>query len=90
MCRVVRDAVTATLHRDAWPVPPLFQWLQRQGNVSDEEMARVFNCGIGMVVVIAPEHVGNTLNILRNEGETAWEIGEIGNRLPGQAATLLV
>ncbi len=88
--RILPDAVTATLHRDAWPVPPLFQWLQRQGNVSDEEMARVFNCGIGMVVVIAPEHVGNTLNILRNAGETAWEIGEIGNRLPGQAATLLV
>ena len=88
--RILPETVTAILHKDAWPMPPLFQWLQRQGNVTDEEMARVFNCGIGMVVVIALEHVDNAMDILRNAGETVWQIGEIKHRLPGQATTLLV
>lgn len=88
--RILPDTVTAILHKEAWPMPPLFQWLQQQGSIADEEMARVFNCGIGMVIVIASDHVNDAMEILHSKGETVWQIGEIKSRLPGQAATLLV
>ena len=46
------DAVQAQLHRDAWRRPPLFDWLERNGSIDPDEMHRVFNCGIGMVVIV--------------------------------------
>lgn len=88
--RILPGQLAAVLHRDAWEMPPLFRWLQQQGNVTDHEMARVFNCGIGMVVVVAPEHAENALHSLRAAGETAWRIGEIKPRAANQAATVLV
>src|SRR5258706_7176186 len=54
--RVLPEAVKAVIARSSWPMPPLFQWLQREGKVADAEMHRVFNCGIGMAVVVAGEH----------------------------------
>jgi phosphoribosylformylglycinamidine cyclo-ligase len=53
-------------------------------------MARVFNCGIGMVVVVAPGHAENALRSLRASGETVWQIGEIKPRITNQAAAILV
>jgi phosphoribosylformylglycinamidine cyclo-ligase len=88
--RILPDQLTAVLYREAWEMPPLFRWLQQQGNVADHEMARVFNCGIGMAVVVAPEHAENALHSLHAAGETAWRIGEIKSRAAGQAATVLV
>lgn len=88
--RILPDSLTAVLQKDTWRMPPLFQWLQQQGNVEDAEMARVFNCGIGMIAVVAPEHVADALDSLRANGETAWQIGEIKPRMTNQAATLLV
>ncbi|WP_374565226.1 AIR synthase-related protein, partial [Nitrosomonas sp.] len=88
--RILPDSLTAVLQKDTWRMPPLFQWLQQQGNVEDAEMARVFNCGIGMIVVAAPEHVADALDSLRANGETAWQIGEIKPRMTNQAATVLV
>jgi phosphoribosylformylglycinamidine cyclo-ligase len=88
--RILPDRLAAVLYRDAWEMPPLFRWLQQQGNVADHEMARVFNCGIGMVVVVAPEHAENALHSLRAAGETVWRIGEIKPRTAGQAATVLI
>lgn len=88
--RILPGQLAAVLHRDAWEMPPLFRWLQQRGNVTDHEMARVFNCGIGMVVVVAPEHAENALHSLRAAGETAWRIGEIKPRAANQAATVLV
>ncbi|MBV6446997.1 MAG: Phosphoribosylformylglycinamidine cyclo-ligase [Nitrosomonas sp.] len=88
--RILPDQLTAVLYREAWEMPPLFRWLQQQGNVADHEMARVFNCGIGIAVVVAPEHAENALHSLHAAGETAWRIGEIKSRAAGQAATVLV
>jgi phosphoribosylformylglycinamidine cyclo-ligase len=48
----------------AWSRPPIFSWLQRHGNVADEEMHRVFNCGIGMTIVVAPEHADRAIKVL--------------------------
>ncbi|MBS0484444.1 MAG: phosphoribosylformylglycinamidine cyclo-ligase [Proteobacteria bacterium] len=88
--RILPGQLAAVLHRDAWEMPPLFRWLQQQGNVTDHEMARVFNCGIGMAVVVAPGHAENALYSLRAAGETVWRIGEIKPRAAGQAATVLI
>jgi phosphoribosylformylglycinamidine cyclo-ligase len=72
----------------AWPRPKLFDWLQREGGVADSEMHRVFNCGIGMVVVVAREDVQQAVQILHAAGEAAVVIGAIKPRGEGEAATI--
>ena len=88
--RVLPEAVAARLYRDAWQMPPLFDWLQRHGGIADEEMHRVFNCGLGMAVVVAADDADEALTRLQGAGETVWRIGEIVERAPGGAATVVV
>lgn len=88
--RILPDRVMAVLHKNSWEMPPLFHWLQQQGNVAELEMARVFNCGIGMVIVVAPDDVDSAIQSLRAEGETVWQIGEIKSRASNQTATVIV
>lgn len=88
--RILPDQVMAVLHKNSWEMPPLFPWLQQLGNVTDLEMARVFNCGIGMVIVVAPDDAEHAINCLRTEGETVWQIGEISQRTSNLAATIIV
>jgi len=87
--RVLGADLTALLQRDAWPMPPLFTWLQQQGGVADAEMHRVFNCGIGMVVIVAAADAERALAELAASGETVWRIGTIAARVPGQAQTIV-
>jgi phosphoribosylformylglycinamidine cyclo-ligase len=87
--RILREHLTARLDKSAWPRPAVFDWLQENGNVAQSEMHRVFNCGIGMVVVVAPEHADAALSLLASEGEQAWRIGEIAAREPGEAQTVV-
>ena len=87
--RVLQEHLTAVLQRDAWTMPPLFTWLQQHGNVADAEMHRVFNCGIGMVVVVAAADADRALAELTAAGETVWRIGVIEARAPGQAQTVV-
>jgi phosphoribosylformylglycinamidine cyclo-ligase len=88
--RVLPDGVQACLMRDAWPMPELFSWLQTHGQVADDEMHRVFNCGIGMVVVVSAQEAQQAMDILRAQGEQAFEIGSIVPRPAGAAATVVV
>ncbi len=85
--RILGDHLTATLEQKSWPLPHLFQWLQREGQVADAEMHRVFNCGIGMVVIVAPEQQQRAIEILQSHGETVYSIGRIEARQAGQAQT---
>jgi phosphoribosylformylglycinamidine cyclo-ligase len=85
--RILPDRVRAVLDRRAWPLPPLFQWLQEQGGIDDAELARVFNCGIGMVVVTAAADADRAARALRDAGETVYRIGAIERR-PGGAPPL--
>ena len=87
--RVLPDAVMAAIGRDTWDAPPLFAWLQEHGKIDDAEMARTFNCGIGMVVVVANEHAEAAGKFLRGHGETVFIIGEIRTRQPGEAQTIV-
>jgi phosphoribosylformylglycinamidine cyclo-ligase len=81
--RVLPQSVQAVIERAAWPRPPLFQWLQEQGGVAEDEMLRVFNCGIGMVVIVAAEREQEALAALRDGGETVYRIGAIRARKDG-------
>jgi phosphoribosylformylglycinamidine cyclo-ligase len=88
--RVLPEGLVAELRRGAWPLPPVFQWLQAQGNVAEEEMHRVFNCGIGMALMVAPEHAAAALAHLEAAGERAWRIGSVRAGAPGEAPTVVV
>ncbi|GAB2181552.1 phosphoribosylformylglycinamidine cyclo-ligase [Denitratisoma sp. agr-D3] len=88
--RVLPESVTAILEQKAWPLPPLFQWLQKEGNVADGEMHRVFNCGIGMVVVVSAADADQAEALLKAEGETVYRVGRIEARQEGQAQTIVV
>jgi phosphoribosylformylglycinamidine cyclo-ligase len=86
--RILGDGLTAQLDRKAWPQPPLFDWLQIQGSVADQEMLRVFNCGIGMVLVVAKQDAARASTLLEAAGERVYEIGVIRARQGGEAQTL--
>ena len=87
--RVLPESVVAVLRKGEWNMPPLFGWLQQQGNVAESEMYRVFNCGIGMVLIIAPELTDAAMKILRSAGETVWRIGMIRQRHANEAQTII-
>jgi phosphoribosylformylglycinamidine cyclo-ligase len=86
--RVLPEALRATITTGAWQVPPVFAWLEKQGGVPINEMYRTFNCGIGMVVCVAPDDAETALQRLREAGEQAWIIGSVETR--GQAQEPLV
>ncbi|HJV74871.1 MAG TPA: phosphoribosylformylglycinamidine cyclo-ligase [Noviherbaspirillum sp.] len=88
--RVLRDKLTAVLHRDAWTMPPLFTWLQQHGGVADAEMHRVFNCGIGMAVIVSQENADAAIAHLKAAGETVSRIGEIRERHGDEAQTIVM
>ena len=87
--RVLGDHLTAVLDGKSWTLPPLFQWLQQHGGVADAEMHRVFNCGIGMTVIVAKENADAAMAQLQAAGETVYRIGEIRARAQGQAQTVV-
>ncbi len=75
--RVVPDGLEVVLERKAWRREAVFDWLQREGRVADAEMYRVFNCGIGMTIQLAPADATRAIGILRDMGQEALVIGEV-------------
>ncbi|MBE0440199.1 MAG: phosphoribosylformylglycinamidine cyclo-ligase [Gammaproteobacteria bacterium] len=75
--RVLPDHVNAIIDAKSWQRPAIFDWLQQQGNVVDTEMYRTFNNGIGMVVCVAQHDAEQTLSLLAELGEDAYQIGYI-------------
>ena len=88
--RVLPENVKAVIEQSSWLRPRLFQWLQSEGNVIESEMHRVFNCGIGMVVIVASEHVQQALHLLHAAGEKALVIGRIEAREDSEEQTIVV
>jgi phosphoribosylformylglycinamidine cyclo-ligase len=77
LARAMPDDADAVLQAGAWEPPRIFGEIQRVGEVSDDEMRKVFNLGIGMVLVVAPEEVHRSLDLLRRNGHRASEIGVV-------------
>ena len=88
--RVLASHLTAVLDHTKWVMPPLFTWLQQHGNVADAEMHRVFNCGIGMVVIVSQENAEAAIAQLTAAGEQVWQIGAIRARSGDEAATQVI
>ncbi len=84
--RVLPDDCCAAISRGAWQRPAIFDWLQQQGRVADTEMHRVFNCGIGMVVIVDAKDAKGTVEAFRDQGETCSIIGRIEARGPDAPA----
>jgi phosphoribosylformylglycinamidine cyclo-ligase len=75
--RILPEGLRAEIDADSWPQPRLMAFLQAQGNIEPEEMARTFNCGIGMAVVVAADHADDVAADLTAAGETVYRIGRI-------------
>lgn len=75
--RVLPEHTQAVIDRQSWEMPPVFRWLQEQGNIAEQEMYRTFNCGVGMVICVAAEQAEQATAFLRSQGETVWTIGHI-------------
>jgi phosphoribosylformylglycinamidine cyclo-ligase len=78
--RTLPDGVRAALDRGAWPLPPLFRWLQEEASLPDAELYRVFNCGIGMVAIVGARDADRAARALRAAGETVYRLGVIERR----------
>jgi phosphoribosylformylglycinamidine cyclo-ligase len=73
--RIVPEGVQVVIQRGSWPVPPVFSWIQRLGEIDQGEMDRVFNMGIGMVLVVSPYYAESIRHQLAQSGVESWPIG---------------
>ena len=87
--RVLPETLTAVLQESSWTMPAVMRWLQSQGNVPRDEMHRVFNCGIGMVVVVEANQAEAVAAMLTAQGERVYRIGQIRLRQGDEAQTIV-
>ena len=83
--RILPEAVAARIQRGSWPMPALFELIQREGNIANDEMARVFNIGLGMLVFVPAGEAQRALGLL---GPGAWLVGQVVRRT-GEAVELV-
>ena len=88
--RVLPDNVQAVLHQDAWEMPELFKWLAKAGKVDAQEMHRVFNCGIGLVIVVSKEEAETAIQFLKTQNIDCFQIGQIVARPNGAHQTVVI
>jgi len=82
--RVLPENATAVIDTTAWQRPVVFDWLQEQGNIEQQEMYRTLNCGVGMVLCVPSDTAATALNILQQGGEQAFVLGTIQETMQGQ------
>ena len=75
--RCIAEGLKASFDWDAWPMPQVFQWLAEAGGISDHEMRRTFNCGVGFILIVSPENAEPVLAALLNAGEVAFVCGQL-------------
>ncbi len=88
--RVLPENTVAEIQKSAWPRPKLFDWMQQEGNVAEKEMHRTFNCGIGLVVIVAAADADAAMAELKAQGEAVYNIGVIRARQGDEAQTVVV
>jgi phosphoribosylformylglycinamidine cyclo-ligase len=87
--RILPQRLCAYLDSSRWPRPAVFKWLQKNGGIQDDEMVRTFNCGIGMVAVVARGDAKATIGAFSAQGVEAFEVGSIGERAADEPQTLV-
>jgi phosphoribosylformylglycinamidine cyclo-ligase len=85
--RVLPKHLAASIDLDAITVPPVFSWLARTGGVAQNEMLRTFNCGVGMIIVVAEKDAARVAEVLSAEGEKVVTLGRMIARAEGEAGT---
>ena len=75
--RILPDGTAAEIDAAAWPLPAIMSWLAAEGGIAAGEMARTFNCGIGMIAIVSPGRADDAEAVLTAKGETVYRIGEI-------------
>ena len=75
--RIVPEGVVCRIDRESWNVPPVFSWVQRLGQIEDDEMAQVFNMGLGLVMVVSPYYAESIRQQLKRSGMESWMIGRV-------------
>jgi len=86
--RVLPDGLGVTLDASRWPLLPVFRWLAQTGNLSHADLARTFNCGLGMVAVCPPDRAEEAAAILRSHGETVYVVGTVAPFAGGERVTV--
>ncbi|OJJ97333.1 hypothetical protein ASPACDRAFT_124276 [Aspergillus aculeatus ATCC 16872] len=87
--RMLPSTLTAHINVEGWKLPSVFAWLKQTGNVEAIEMARAFNCGVGMVIAVEKGSEAAVKDLLQKEGETVYEIGELQARKEGEEGCVL-
>jgi phosphoribosylformylglycinamidine cyclo-ligase len=88
--RMFPGGLAARIDGASWPRPAIFEWLQHAGQVAPAEMHRVFNCGIGMILAVAPEDAERATAQLATAGETVYRIGTVVPRAAEAPGTTVV
>nr|WP_267962980.1 phosphoribosylformylglycinamidine cyclo-ligase [Shewanella indica] len=78
--RVLPEGAKAVIQGESWQWPRVFNWLKQAGNITEHEMYRTFNCGVGMIVALPQAEAAAAIELLNAKGENAWQIGTIANR----------
>ena len=87
--RVLPDDAKVVIEEKSWQWPAVFNWLQDKGNITDHEMYRTFNCGVGLVLVVDEKDVETTLSVLKEQGENAWLLGHLEARGDGEQVEIV-
>lgn len=87
--RVLPETLTAHLFEGSWPVPPIFEAIQKAGEVAPDEMQKTFNLGVGMILALPPRQVEVAIAVARSHGHAATLIGELRSRKPGDPALVV-
>jgi phosphoribosylformylglycinamidine cyclo-ligase len=82
--RVLPETAQAVINGESWQWPEIFNWLKDNGNITEHEMYRTFNCGVGMIIVVPADKVAQSIDILTAHGEKAWHIGAISDKADGE------
>ena len=82
--RVLPETAQAVINGESWQWPEIFNWLKDKGNITEHEMYRTFNCGVGMIIVVPENKVAQSIDILTAHGEKAWHIGAISDKADGE------
>src|SRR5262245_14381709 len=80
----------AVIRNEAWPRPEIFSWLQREGGVAESEMHRTFNCGIGFVLIVSAADAERAAQLLQEQGQTVYRIGQIETRQGDEHQTQVI
>lgn len=87
--RVLPAGTQAVIKGDSWQWPAIFSWLQEKGNVTEHEMYRTFNCGVGLVIALPKEQAEDAVALLNNAGEKAWVLGHVANATADQEQVVI-